>query len=218
MRAGTWKATARNQLRVLRNRYLALRDLEATEPPGSTRLDAAVVACVGDIAKLCEGQGRKLPPLIRNLERALYRVGRLRFPRRIFVAMPFDPQFDRLWQNLVRKAIEDAGYEGLRVDEIPRSSSIWSDIAGGIQASRAIIADLTALNANVMLELGYACGSAKHFILITQSIAALPSDLRDIRAIQYNRARAGETNLLGRLKDYLARYREEEQRFYGLLA
>ena len=46
----------------------------------------------------------------------------------------------------------------IRLDRLPKSEAIYTSFADAIQSSSAVIADITALNENVMYEIGYSHG------------------------------------------------------------
>ncbi len=75
-----------------------------------------------------------------------------------FVAMSFGIKpnhdgvpvdFDRVFAQLIRPAVEDAGCEVFRADEEPRAGDIRTDMF-----QELLVADLTLDNPNVWYELG----------------------------------------------------------------
>lgn len=60
-----------------------------------------------------------------------------------FVAMWFDPSMDEAYKSGVAPAIEDTGYQPLRVDQKEHSNKIDDEIIAEIRRSRFVIADFT---------------------------------------------------------------------------
>lgn len=116
-----------------------------------------------------------------------------------FVIMPFEPEFDSIYQTLIKEPLEEAGFEVSRADSFLGQRNILSDIVRGITAADLVVADLTATNANVFYELGLSHGLGIPTILIAQSINDVPFDLRSYRIQIY------ETHFdkIGKLRDDL---------------
>lgn len=105
--------------------------------------------------------------------------------KRAFVLMPFDREFDSVYTDVVKPALEEAGYVVSRADSILHQHNILTDIVGGIAGADLVLADLTTVNANVMYELGVCHALCRPAILLTQSIDDLPFDLRSYRILHY---------------------------------
>ncbi|KPA11747.1 hypothetical protein MHK_008050 [Candidatus Magnetomorum sp. HK-1] len=105
--------------------------------------------------------------------------------KKCFVAMPFDKSFDIIYQIAIKQTVEEAGYECLRADELPRGGSILSNIVRNINNSQLIIVDMTGQNPNVMYELGLSHAFRKNVILIARDKSDVPSDLESYYAILY---------------------------------
>ena len=100
--------------------------------------------------------------------------------------MPFDADFDSAYEDLISPALEAAGYQVVRADEINTQQSVMKDIVNAIGASDLIVADLTESNPNVYYELGIAHGLKRDVILLTQEIGNLPFDLKSYRVVEYS--------------------------------
>jgi hypothetical protein len=88
----------------------------------------------------------------------------------VFVAMPFATEFDSIWENAIKPAIENdleggGKYKAHRVDVTTISGSIVTEILDGIAHATLIFADISIMttgdwktqrNGNVMYELGLA--------------------------------------------------------------
>lgn len=106
--------------------------------------------------------------------------------RLAFVLMPFGEDFDVVYEKFIKPLFEGAGLDVHRADEIENNQNILRDVVEGIYRSDLIIADLTNNNPNVFYELGLAHALRKPVILITQSIAATPFDLKPYRLLEYS--------------------------------
>lgn len=104
-----------------------------------------------------------------------------------FVIMPFGGWFDDYYDTVYRPAIEAAGLEPHRADDLYRPSTIVNDIWSYTQKAKLILADLSGKNPNVFYELGLAHALAKPAILIAESIDDVPFDLRALRVLEYNK-------------------------------
>lgn len=125
-----------------------------------------------------------------------------------FVIMPFEPEFDRIYANLVVPALELAGYEVKRADNVIDQQNILKDIIHHIVRADLIVAELTSLNPNVLYELGIAHGLLKPTVLIVQKIEEVPFDLRPYRIITYSTHYAEVNKLQDQLRDIAQRHKE----------
>lgn len=125
-----------------------------------------------------------------------------------FVLMPFADELREVYDNLIKGALEDAGYSVERADDLDNQRNILRDILTSIDGYDLIVADLSDNNPNVYYELGLAHGLARPVILLTQSIESVPFDLRSYRIIPYGRdfvaAAAMREKLLSVAKQALA--------------
>lgn len=103
----------------------------------------------------------------------------------VFVIMPFQKEFNYLYENYIKKACKCAKVSCIRADDLYASRPIMQDIWSLIYNSKVIIADCTNKNPNVMYELGIAHAIGKDVILITQNIDDIPFDLRHLRHLHY---------------------------------
>ena len=102
-----------------------------------------------------------------------------------FILMPFAPEFDEIYEFLIRGALVDAGFNVSRADDIRNQQNILSDVVQGIISSDIIVADLSKSNPNVYYELGLSHAIRKPVILLTQEIEEIPFDLRSYRILTY---------------------------------
>lgn len=104
-----------------------------------------------------------------------------------FTIMPFGGWFDQYYWKIYKPAIESAGLTAHRADDLYRPSAIVHDIWDYTQTAKVILADLTGKNPNVFYELGLGHALAKPVILVSESIADVPFDLRALRVIEYDK-------------------------------
>jgi hypothetical protein len=96
---------------------------------------------------------------------------------------------DTLKSEIVLPALQDAfGPDGFileRADEIGVPGRISLQVLEKLVASDIVVVDLTNLNPNVMYELGVRQACLKPYILLRPAGQALPFDISDIRAIDF---------------------------------
>ena len=116
-------------------------------------------------------------------------------PRKLFVIMPFGetqaPQslFDEIRNRMTGWQVEKANTD-------TRKPEVWCTICANIQESRAIIADLSGANPNVLLELGMSFGLGRPFVLLTQDYGDLTFDTRGFQVMKYVRQAADEAKVV----------------------
>ena len=114
-----------------------------------------------------------------------------------FVDMPFgkkiDPRsrteidFDTIYENAIRPAVEAAGLDCIRGDQEQTGGIIHAAMLGRLLLAEFVVADLTTANPNVFYELGVR-HTAKPYttIPIFAAISELPFDVAMVRAIPYD--------------------------------
>src|SRR5918999_2944641 len=77
---------------------------------------------------------------------------------RAFVAMPFgikeDIDFNAVFRELIKPALEGAGFEVFRADEEMRAGNIRTDMFQELLLADLVVVDLSIDNPNVWYELG----------------------------------------------------------------
>ncbi len=125
-------------------------------------------------------------------------------PSLVSAMMPFNPSFDSVYKALKRTATA-AGFRCRRADDIWENPAVIQDVVSLIDRSCIVICDCTGRNPNVFYEIGIAHTLGREVILITQSEADIPFDLRHLRYVPYLNNREGLkalcTRLLPRLND-----------------
>ncbi|HJT42225.1 MAG TPA: hypothetical protein VJ750_01870 [Rhizomicrobium sp.] len=104
-----------------------------------------------------------------------------------FVISPFGSWFDECYDELYMPAIEAAGIDAVRGDDIYRPGTIIHDVWELTKSADIILADLSTKNANVFYELGLAHAIKKPVVLVTDNIDDVPFDLRHLRVIEYDK-------------------------------
>jgi len=74
-----------------------------------------------------------------------------------FIAMWFDPSMNEL-RRFLASAIQNAGFEPLRIDQKQHNNKIDDEIVAAIRRSKFLVADLTNHRGGVYFEAGFAMG------------------------------------------------------------
>ncbi len=123
--------------------------------------------------------------------------GRNAAPRETcFVMSPFGGWYDQYYSDIYCPAVESAGLQPHRADDLYLPSAIVQDIWTYVKSARVMLADLTGKNPNVFYELGLAHAVDKPVVLLAQSMEDVPFDLRALRVITYEIANPGWGELL----------------------
>jgi CheY-like chemotaxis protein len=101
------------------------------------------------------------------------------------VLMPFKEEFDELYRVAIKEPLTKMGYMCERIDELAFVGDVIQKLYDKLEYAGLIIADMTGLNPNVFYELGYADALKKTVILVTQTAANVPFDVRARRFITY---------------------------------
>ncbi|MEO0409249.1 MAG: DUF4231 domain-containing protein, partial [Cyanobacteria bacterium P01_A01_bin.135] len=113
-----------------------------------------------------------------------------------FVVMPFGRKqgpdgswidFNRIYEDLIKPALLEAGFEPFRADEEASSGDILTDMFQELLLADLVIADLSIDNANVFYELGIRHAMRRRGIVHIQSGRAyMPFDIFNVRTIPYH--------------------------------
>lgn len=116
-----------------------------------------------------------------------------------FVIMPISDQgdypaghFTKVYDQIIKPAVEEAGYEAYRVDENNICDSIISKIFSAIQDCPMAICDLSNRNPNVLYELGLRQAYDKPVVLIQDDKTQKIFDVSGISTVFYKSARMYE--------------------------
>ncbi len=112
-----------------------------------------------------------------------------------FIAMPFGTKpghdgqpinFDRVYAELIRPALEAAGWEVFRADEELRAGDIRTDMFQELLVADLVVADLTLDNPNVWYELGVRHALRARGVVIVQGPRPTqPFDIYTDRKLNY---------------------------------
>lgn len=103
-----------------------------------------------------------------------------------FILMPFDAEFNHVYSELIKPALEDEGFEVERADTTFAQQNILRTIIHNISVADLIVVELTTSNPNVFYELGIAHGLTKPVVLLTQELDHVPFDLKSYQIITYS--------------------------------
>lgn len=124
-----------------------------------------------------------------------------------FVIMPISDQgdypeehFTKVYEQIFKPAIENAGYESYRVDENNISDSIIVKIFEAIQDCPMALCDLSNRNPNVLYELGLRQAYDKPVVLVQDDKTERIFDVSGINTISYKSDRLYENVLEAREK------------------
>ena len=124
-----------------------------------------------------------------------------------FVIMPISDQgdyptghFTKVYEQIIKPAVEDAGYEAYRVDENNICDAIINKIFNAIQDCPMAICDLSNRNPNVLYELGLRQAYDKPVVLIQDDKTEKIFDISGISTVFYKSTRQYEDVLEAREK------------------
>lgn len=116
-----------------------------------------------------------------------------------FVMMPISDQgdypeghFTKVYEQIFKPAIKEAGYEAYRVDENVISDPIIGKIFDAIQNCPMALCDLSNRNPNVLYELGLRQAYDKPVVLVQDDLTERIFDVSGISTVQYKSARLYE--------------------------
>jgi hypothetical protein len=121
----------------------------------------------------------------------------------VFAAMPFDPTFDDVYFVAIRAAARAVGGTAVRVDHIMHGGDAVAATQKQIRSSRAVVADVSTGEPDVLYELGLAHALGIPSVQICRTAyEELPFMVRNRETLLYQ---AGRTHLLGQqLAAYLS--------------
>lgn len=112
-----------------------------------------------------------------------------------FIAMPFGTKpgadgrplhFNRIYAELLKPALEEAGFEVFRADEEERAGDIRTDMFQELLAADLVVADLTLDNPNVWYELGVRHALRERGVVLVQGPRSTsPFDIYTDRKLHY---------------------------------
>jgi len=133
-------------------------------------------------------QDHSLAPLLSSsAAESLRTAGATRKPL-IFVAMPFDQEFDDRFHYGIQGAVNDAGFLCERADMSSFTGDVMARVKAKIDAASLVIAELSSANPNVYLEVGYAWGCGKPTVLVVCDESDLQFNVRGQRCLVYGKS------------------------------
>ena len=129
----------------------------------------------------------------------------------VFVLMPFQDQFNKIYRFVIKPTVEEFGLTCLRGDEVMTQLDVMSDVLRHLEAAHVVISDITSGNPNVFLELGIGLKLEKPTILITQDERA-PFNVSAFRRIRYDDTLDGWEKLRLQLSDAIIRIQRADAR------
>jgi hypothetical protein len=124
-----------------------------------------------------------------------------------FVIMPISDQgdypeghFDKIYNQIFKPAIEEAGYEAYRVDENKICDSIMKKIFDALYRCPMAVCDLSNRNPNVLYELGIRQAYDKPVVLVQDDKTDKIFDISGINTVYYKSNRLYENILDARKK------------------
>ncbi len=116
-----------------------------------------------------------------------------------FIIMPISDQgdypeehFTKVYEQIIRPSVEEAGYEAYRVDENTICDTIMNKVFSAIQECPMAVCDLSNRNPNVLYELGLRQAYDKPVVLIQDDKTEKIFDVSGISTVFYNSARMYE--------------------------
>lgn len=105
-----------------------------------------------------------------------------------FIIQPFSEKYQKLYKDVYKPAIEEAGIEPYKVDDDPSVNVPIESIAQQIRNSSFCFAEISEDNPNVWYELGYAISSGLGFCIVCskQKRDELPFDVRHLNVLFYD--------------------------------
>jgi hypothetical protein len=118
----------------------------------------------------------------------------------VFVAMPFADEYADRFHYGIQGAANAAGYLCERADLASFTGDVIAWVKDRIGSAALVIADLTAANPNVYLEVGYAWGRGVNTVLVVAQGDDLKFDVRTQRCLIFRSIRHLEELLTEELK------------------
>jgi hypothetical protein len=118
----------------------------------------------------------------------------------IFVAMPFRPEMDDIYDYGIVSAVKSAGYLCERADLSSFTGGVMQWVCQRIKSASFVVADLTGANPNVYLEIGYAWGCGIPTVLLVNDAENLKFDVKGQKCIVYKRIKDIEEKLSNELQ------------------
>ncbi len=108
--------------------------------------------------------------------------------KRVFVAMWFHESMNDYYKDGIKKAIEEAGYEPVRIDLQEFNEKICDEIIAEIKRCKFLVSDFSGQRGGVYFEAGFAKGLGKEVIFTVKKddVKKLHFDTRQYNHIVYD--------------------------------
>lgn len=131
-----------------------------------------------------------------------------KFSKNCFIAMSFDDEMFRVYNEAIRPAVVETGFEPLMISEkkdIPSDTTINDAILAAIKKSKFTIADFTRHKHGVYFESGYALGQGQKVIYTCRhdEIGKAHFDTRNYPHIVWNDAEDLRTKLIDKIEVFI---------------
>jgi CheY-like chemotaxis protein len=115
------------------------------------------------------------------------RLLRMRERQFVFVAMPFSGRLDALYKAAIVPAIQELGYQCVRMDEVAHNRESYVELVEHLKTSKLVICLADDANPNVYYEVGYAHSMGKEVLIVAENVDDLRFDVRGRHAIAYGK-------------------------------
>jgi len=123
-------------------------------------------------------------------------------PRLAFLFCPTGKPYDRIFGDVIRPAVEAAGFTVERANEVFGARPGFEDLWNRISSATIVVADVTGSDPGVMYELGMAHAVGVPAMLIAQRTDAIPFYDKD-RCVIYSDTPRGHLKLADQIKKTL---------------
>ncbi|MDR0287967.1 MAG: nucleotide-binding protein [Clostridiales bacterium] len=120
---------------------------------------------------------------------------------RFFIAMPFNDDYRDSFVFGIKVALEQSGTDYYMAEEEIKNKDMMCKICEQLQSCGKMIANISGLNPNVILELGIAYGLGKDVFVIKDKKTNSISDLNGIEYTEYSNASDLQKKLFTMLSD-----------------
>lgn len=119
----------------------------------------------------------------------------------VFVAMPFAEGMEDVFHYGIQGAANAAGFLCERADLSTFTGDVMEWVKTRIASAALVIADLSDVNPNVYLEVGYAWGCGRPTVLVIKDTSQLKFDVRGQRCLVYKKIKDLELTLRTELEN-----------------
>lgn len=96
--------------------------------------------------------------------------------------------FDEIYERMIKPAVEDAGIECIRSDEIGKPGSIHRKMIEHLYKANVVVVDITTLNPNVFYELGVRHSLRRSVtVLVRRKGTSVPFNIQGFNVVEYEK-------------------------------